>query len=72
MEVYHFKGKYFNEWKGQHRDGAILPTGTYYYVIKTNGVFLKQDGFMLTIKSHSFDFYISTLNEVFYLDQIHI
>jgi gliding motility-associated-like protein len=37
MEVYHFKGKYVNEWKGQHRDGTILPTGTYYYMIKTNG-----------------------------------
>ncbi|MCV9927225.1 gliding motility-associated C-terminal domain-containing protein [Flavobacterium sp. LS1R49] len=35
-KVYHYSGKYVNEWYGQSDDGKTLPNGTYYYVIKSN------------------------------------
>ncbi|OXA95893.1 T9SS type B sorting domain-containing protein [Flavobacterium hercynium] len=31
-EVYHFRGKYENQWHGQWKNG-LLPTATYYYII---------------------------------------
>jgi gliding motility-associated-like protein len=35
LRVYE-KNNYLNEWKGQDNGGKLLPTGTYYYYIKTN------------------------------------
>ncbi|AWG24710.1 gliding motility-associated C-terminal domain-containing protein [Flavobacterium kingsejongi] len=35
-EVYHFSGNYTNQWKGECKEGTILPSGTYYYLIETN------------------------------------
>ena len=34
-EVYHYGSGYINEWSGQDQNGKDLPTGTYFYVIKT-------------------------------------
>ena len=35
-EVYHFSGNYTNQWKGECKEGTVLPSGTYYYLIETN------------------------------------
>jgi len=34
-KVYAFKGKYDQQWHGQWKEGNMLPTGTYYYIISS-------------------------------------
>jgi len=34
VEVYSFTGQYTNQWDGKSKNGKVLPSGTYYYVIQ--------------------------------------
>ena len=34
-EVYYSEGQYLEEWNGTNKDGKLLPSATYFYVIDT-------------------------------------
>lgn len=36
-EVYTFNGIYTNQWSGKNKNGQLLPSGTYYYVMQSFG-----------------------------------
>jgi len=39
-------GNYQNEWNGKDQDGNTLETGTYWYVLKLNGIQSELKGFV--------------------------